>query len=229
MQDERLKPKERDCLRSSDLLRGTAPDLTAAILDACIIRTYEKATVIFKQGDPNEGICAVLSGLVKFSKLTASGTEISLGLQQPGEWAGELSLLDGLGRTHDGYAIVNTRTAWLRPDDIKDLSNQYPEFYRTLVQLVCALARDALRDIDRVLALRPEQLLALRLCDLTQAVSPAGELSITQDDLAALIGISRQSINKILTKWSRLRIVRTYRGGIQILNMDGLNAIAESD
>ena len=183
----------------------------AQLLKKASIRKYRAGQRIHGKSEPADGLYGVLSGEVRFSAATYSGEEIAFTRLTPGQWFGEVALLDGGTRTHDAHAITKTELAILPKSTLLRLTREIPEVYQALVLLLCNHCRQAFNALDDFLTLTPEQRLAKRLLSLA---SPDGSSTITlsQEELGALVGVSRQSTNKILKTWeARGWIQRGYR------------------
>ena len=164
------------------------------------------------KGDPADGLYGLLSGEVRVSATTSAGDEIVFTRLLPGQWFGEIAVLDGGSRTHDSHAVKASVLAIIPLKAIHQLCQRYPEVYRALVGLLCAHCRSAFSGIDELLIYSPQQRLA-RLLLLRSRSQDEEKITISQQELAALLGISRQSINKILRTWqSKDWITCGYRG-----------------
>ena len=88
-----------------------------------------------------------------------------------------------------------------------------------MIKNLCASLRGTFEEIDKILSSSPEQLLAWRIYDFFVEAAREDEVSFTQEDLAALIGVSRQSVNEILRRWSRQGLVDMRYGKLNILEL----------
>lgn len=168
-------------------------------------RRFRRNEVIFHQGDPGDSLHVVASGAVKIVLPSAEGDEAIIATLRSGDFFGELSLLDGAPRSATATALEPSETLVL----------PRPAFYQLLDQdvglrnaLLSGLAREL-----RLLTGHVEELhfldlagrLAMRLTRLAREESPnaRGEARLdwpfTQSDLAAMIGGTRQSVNKLLS------------------------------
>lgn len=199
-------------LNDNDWLSRLPPQASEELRSIGKTRSFPKHHKIYAKGEVTDALYGVLSGEIRISTSTYSGDEIILTRILPGQWFGEISLLDGGGRTHDAYTICDAKLLVIPAKALLDLCSRVPEVYQALVQLLCAHCRMAFDAMDELLAFSPEQRLARRLL---QRVNDTGSLkiAISQQEMGALVGISRQSTNKILKSWEKNDwIERVYKG-----------------
>ncbi|MEM6415210.1 MAG: Crp/Fnr family transcriptional regulator [Pseudomonadota bacterium] len=220
-----MTPTEREFLRSSKFLSEFSEETADAIVKASVMKEFADREAVQKKGKKGDGIFVVLSGALIFSTVSASGDEVSVGCLRPGDWAGDLSSIDGGGRTHDAHAIGLTRVAWLNTTRISELSLKFPDFYRILINMLCYSVRATYDEFDKILMFSTEQMLAWRISYFFENVQKGEEIPLRQDDMAALVGVSRQTINSILRRWSAEGIIETRYGHIQLHNPKKLRAM----
>ncbi|MEM6415954.1 MAG: Crp/Fnr family transcriptional regulator [Pseudomonadota bacterium] len=220
-----MTPDDLEFLRSTEWLSSFSKTTSEEILNRCTIREYTHGQSVHKKGDKSDGIQAIINGGIRYTAVTAAGYETSFAVAIPSDWAGDLSSIGGFGKSHDGYAIGALRIALLSVSDIEALKRRFDDFYPTLINNLCISMREAFEEIDMILSTTPEQRLAWRLCDF--CVHAAGENAVlfNQQDLAALVGVSRQSINKILQKWAQQDLIETEYGKLNILDIKRLREV----
>jgi len=130
---------------------------------------------------------------------------------------GEISILDGLGRTHDAYAVEESNIAILPTNKLSALYQKHSSVYDALVQLLCLHCRQAFSAIDDFLLFSPEQRLAKRLINLSENIDDNRLININQYELSNLVGVSRQTINKILRQWQAKNLIVRKYGAIEII------------
>lgn len=178
-----------------------------------------------RRGEPSEGMYGIIKGGMRYSAVTASGYETSFMVAVPGDWEGDMSSLDGQGRAHDGFAVGPLRLALLGLGSFEELLRTREDFRNVMIRTICASTRDVLASIDTILASSPDQLLAWRISEFCVDVAGEETVQLTQDDLAALVGVSRQSVNKILRRWSKQGLVDLRYGRLTTIDMSGLRAL----
>ena len=196
-------------------------------------RRFRRGEVIFHLGDPGDALFVVVSGAVKITLPSEAGDEAILATLRPGDFFGELALLDGAPRSASAAALEPTETLVLPRDRFRDLVATEPAIRDALL---AALARELRR-----LTLHVEELhflditgrLAARLVRLAQeGGTPNADGSVrlrtnlTQADLAAMVGCTRQSVNKLLGQFTDDGLLRLERDAIVVTDLDGLSATA---
>jgi len=190
-----------DTLNNDPWLLSLSEAARKELLASTIIKRFDANHVLFRRNDEPCYLYCILSGRIRSQASTISGNELMFTSLLAGEWFGEISILDGLGRTHDAVTVEDSVLAMIPKDVVIRLSQRDVTIYQALVALLCDHCRQAFDMIDYFLLFNPEQRLAVRLLKIHENVDPSSEIKINQDELSKLVGISRQSINKILKKW----------------------------
>jgi CRP-like cAMP-binding protein len=209
------------------LARLTGPDLRA-LASRGRVRRYTSGTTIFREGDRGDSLHVVIDGSVRVTVVSARGEEATVALLGPGEFVGDLALLDGLPRSANAVASQPTKTLVVTRDDFRRWLTERPKASLALLE---ALSR-RVRRTDEVLAdltfLDLPKRLAKRLLALTAERSvdgAAAQLRVTQAELASMLGVSRESVNKQLNEFNRSGWVRLGRGSVTVLDQASLRAL----
>jgi CRP-like cAMP-binding protein len=167
------------------------------------------------------------------SSVSLSGKQVTLTYVEPGTWFGDIALFDGLPRTHDADTHGDTTLLSVRKADFHQLLAQHVELYDALLRLNCRRLRlmfDQFEDLNT----RPLQArLAKQLLLLAKSYGiPRGEeirigLQLAHEDLAQLLGASRQRVNQELKGFEREGAVRVEPSRLVVLSREKLMAIAE--
>jgi len=167
-------------------------------------KSYRRGEVIFHQDDPGSAMHLIKSGQVKIATTSPEGEEVIMAILKDSDFFGELSLLDDKPRSADAVAMEVTQTLTLRRDDFMDMLARHPE----MVSGVLASLAERLRRTDQLLEdavfLDLPARLSKRLLELAQKHGVKTEkgleidLRLTQQDLAAALGVTRVALNKHL-------------------------------
>jgi CRP/FNR family cyclic AMP-dependent transcriptional regulator len=178
---------------------------------------------IYAAGDPPNGLWAVLEGQVRLKGLSANGSELLALIVRPGTWFGELSTLDGHPRPHDATAFGPARLLHVSMPSFARGAAVQPGLYRDLGLLVCAHQRTALRFIAQSVG----QSIRVRLAQALMRASQAGDgrITIRQEELAGVVGIARQTLNRHLKRFERDGLVAVAYAQVRILDLRGLRGI----
>ena len=198
-------------------------------LAACMRRRrYARGETVFLQGDPGTSLCVIETGRVKLGFSSPEGREVLLDLLGPGDVFGELALLDGEPRSADAVSVEPTQLLLLRREDFLRFLEDRPRF---AVQLLPVLSRRLRRDAQLVqdaAFLDVPARLARTLLRLAEAEGEVGEEGLvirsrlTQSDLAALVGTTRETLNKWLGFYAEQALIRWDKGQITVRRPEGL-------
>ena len=207
--------------------------LQSAILSRASVRRLADSSPLASRGSAAEEWCGVARGAVRISSVSLSGKQVTLTYAEPGTWFGDIALFDGLPRTHDADAHGATVLLVVRKADFKHLLSEHAELYDALLRLNCRRLRlmfDQFEDLNT----RPLQArLAKQILLLARSYGiPQGEeirigLALAQEDLAQLLGASRQRVNQELKGFEREGAVRVEPTRLVVLSRETLLAISE--
>ncbi len=207
--------------------------LRQAILSRAAVRRLSDGKALATRGSTAEEWCGVAKGAVRISSVSLSGKQVTLTYAEPGTWFGDIALFDGLPRTHDADAHGETTLLAVRRADFKDLLSQHVELYDALLRLNCRRLRlmfDHFEDLNtRPLQARlaKQILLLARSYGVAQGEEIRIGLALAQEDLAQLLGASRQRVNQELKGFEREGAVRVEPTRLVVLSRDKLLAISE--
>lgn len=203
-------------------------DLTARVRP----RAYKRGEVIFRKDDPGTHLYLVLEGAVKIALPGEFGQEALVAIMRPGEFFGELALFDRTPRSATAVALDDTRAALLAGEDFLAFLERHPSAVRLVLETLARTIRRLSDRVEHLTFLDVPSRVAKYLLDLTQANAPAAagrgaaagplELSLTQDELAAFVGASRVSVNRVLGDLERRDIVSIRRRRIAIKDPERL-------
>ncbi len=183
---------------SSNLFAGAKPVRLAA------------DEVLFLAGDPGDGCYRIEDGLLKVTMVSRSGTERILAILGPGAIVGELSMIDGRPRSASVVAVRAAALSFLSRAAFEAFTRKHPDVYKTLVTLLAT----RLRETDAVIAagsfLPLKGRVASTLLELAENFGQdvgSGRIvirqKIGQSDIAAMAGIARENVSRILNDWKR--------------------------
>lgn len=217
-----------ETLAAVPLFSGLDDDALDSVSRGLRARRFRRAEVIFHIGDPGDALFIVTSGAVKITLPSETGEEAILTTLRPGDFFGELALLDGAPRSATAAAIEPTETLVLPRERFRELINSEPAIRDALF---AGLAKELRR-----LTLHVEELhfldIAGRLAaQLARIAAEHGEprpdgvrlaAPLTQSDLAAMVGCTRQSVNKLLGLFVDDGLIRLERDAIVVVDVDAL-------
>ncbi|QQV76643.1 Crp/Fnr family transcriptional regulator [Sphingomonas aliaeris] len=200
------------------------PERRTALLAEGRVRAVTTGGSVYGIGDPPNGLWCVLEGQVRLKGYSANGVEMLVLVLRPGKWFGELSTLDGGPRPHDALAFGDTRLLHIAMPAFGRAVDLQPMLYRDLGLLVCAHQRSALDFLGQSVSQSVRVRLASSLAHST--IGADGYLQVRQDELAALVGVSRQSVNRHLRLFEQAGLIALGYREIRVRDAAGLLAIA---
>jgi CRP/FNR family cyclic AMP-dependent transcriptional regulator len=182
------------------LFAGLEPDELARLSSKAVIHSYPKNTIVINQGDISNSLYVIVEGRVRVFLSNEEGKEIILNIQGPGEYFGEIALLDSRPRSASVITMEKCRIAILSKPDFETFLLESPPIMLKIMQNTFAQLR-ALTDIVSNLALLDVYGRVTRLL-LDSAEEIEGvqvvNLDLTQQDIANRVGSSREMVSRIL-------------------------------
>jgi CRP/FNR family transcriptional regulator, cyclic AMP receptor protein len=218
-----LSAAESQTLLDNTWFAALPAALRAALVGGARRLRLADGETLFLDGQEADGWYGVLEGAIKVRHVSADGRERVLTWLEPGTWFGEISLLDGAPRIHDGLAAGATTLLLLPTAAFEDLLERHPRFGRALAELQSRRLRLVFALLAELSTLPLETRLARQLLNLAASYgrsTPEGtriELHLPQDELAQLMGVSRQRINQALKAWERQGALTQRYGRIVIV------------
>ena len=228
-----LTIEERQNIESGAWFSKLSQPLRHAILSRAYVRRLSDGGPLASRGTPAEEWCGVARGAVRVSLVSLSGKQVTLTYAEPGTWFGDIALFDGLPRTHDADAHGPTTLLCVRRPDFKELLTQHAELYDALLRLNCRRLRlmyDQFEDLNtKPLSARlAKQIIMLaKSYGIEQGEEIRIGLALAQEDLAQLLGASRQRVNQELKALERSGALRIEPTRLVVLSKDKLLAMAE--
>ena len=130
-------------LKGVPLFSGLPEDLLRAISSVSTVADFHRNEVIFHERDQGTSLFLILSGLVKVSLVRGDGKEAILALLRPGEFFGEMALLDNRPRSASVIAMKPTSVVILTREDFMNLVNERPQIVKNLILTVAERLRKA--------------------------------------------------------------------------------------
>jgi CRP/FNR family cyclic AMP-dependent transcriptional regulator len=220
----------RRLLGNCVLFGGLSTDERNTIAARARIRTVDAGETVFAIGSPGDQMMAVLSGSIRISVPSSDGKELLLAIIQPGEVFGELSVLDGKGRSADAVAGNACTLAILDRREIFSFFERNPSAWPKLVEVLCQRLRRTDQVFAEVALLQLPVRLAktmLRVMKINSAVEQTAKIRFSQRELANMVGGTRESVNRCLRKWQNDGLVQISEGLIIVTNRAALENIAE--
>jgi CRP-like cAMP-binding protein len=238
MDEPILTIEEREAINAGRWFSSLSPSLRHDILRCAYVKRYKDGELIAARGDPPENWVACAKGAVRVSSTSISGRQITLTYVEPGIWFGDVSIFDGERRTHDSYAHGATTILCVSTADFKKILAAHVELYEAMLRLHARRIRQLYGLVEDLNTLPLRARLAKQLLHLVRSygvpsLSDHDEIRIglhlAQEELAQLLGASRQRVNQELKAMEREQAIRIEPAGLTVCDRDALLRIVEAE
>ncbi len=238
MDDPILSVEEREAINAGRWFSSLSPSLRHDILRCAYVKRLRDGDLITARGDTADEWMACAKGAVRVSSTSLSGKQITFTYVEPGIWFGDVSIIDGDSRTHDAYAHGDTTIVCVARADFQKILTQHIELYDAMLRLQARRIRQLFGLVEDLNTLPLRSRLAKQLLHLARSygvpcLNNSQEtrigLHLAQEELAQLLGASRQRVNQELKAMEREDAIRIEAGGIVLRDRNTLMRISEAD
>jgi CRP/FNR family transcriptional regulator, cyclic AMP receptor protein len=204
------------------LLADLPPEHVRQLLAIARRRTFERGEVVFHRDDPADSLHLVARGRFAARVTTPQGDSVLLEVLGPGQAFGELALLlPGARRTATVSALEDGETHSVFRDDFALLQRTHPGVKDVLLRLLAEQLRRASDRIVEAHYVDADTRVRRRLCSLAETYGDS-VVPLTQEDLAAMAGTSRATVNRVLREEERRGTVALQRGRVTLVDVEEL-------
>ncbi|HEV7258733.1 MAG TPA: Crp/Fnr family transcriptional regulator [Bosea sp. (in: a-proteobacteria)] len=211
-------------LSTNPFFSGLVQDTLDRIAAICKPHHLAAREVLFLKGDTSDGLYAIRRGLIRIGTTDDLGQQMTMNILGGGDIFGEIALLDGRSRTADAVAMEDTDMFFLPRHDFLGLLKSDPSIALQLLELLCARLRDLIERMEETTFLSAETRLARRI--LMLVTDYGAEVHASQEELASLAGVTRETVNRHLQNWKRDGILSLGRGRLMIHDLEDLKRLA---
>ena len=190
-------------LSSMDLFSGVQQQLLEPIVEQSSVQSLQRGDMLFSEGDEANDLYIVLEGRVAIANRSFDGRESVVALMESGDLFGEMPLFRPDGRSADARVLENSSVVVIPYVPVKSLYQEHPEMLWKIVDMLA----ERLKVMDVALAdsmfLDVTGRTAKRLLELA-GTDEEFELPVTQEELAGMIGASRERVNKSIASFIKL-------------------------
>lgn len=218
---------DREALNGSRWFCSLPAGMQDYLLTTAEPMELQNGALLFARGDAFDGIYAVTRGALRITGSNEEGKEALLVLAEAPGWLGEISLIDGLPRTHDALAEGPTRLLRISPAALQAMLEAHPDWWQWFALLVAGKMRFAFLGLEDAALMPAARRVVRRLILMAEGYgdrtdNPRQVLPLAQEQLAAMLALSRQTINPILKQLEGRGLIRlTYRE-LEILDLERL-------
>lgn len=214
------------CVVQWPILQDLCEADRAHVLAAATHRRFARDATLVHQGEPGTAFHLVSSGRVAVRVTTSDGEVVTLSILGPGDFFGEQALLGPRHqRTASVVALEPVETLSMDSSRFDELRRAHPSVERFLVEVLAAQVRRLTAHLVEALYVPAEQRTLRRLLELLRQYRSSGTsrtVPITQQDLAAMAGTSRPTVNRVLRGMEEAGVLRLGRGRIEVLDVEAL-------
>jgi CRP/FNR family cyclic AMP-dependent transcriptional regulator len=210
------------------LFSELSPEKKTALESSVRRRFFKRGEVVFHKGDPGGSLFIIAEGQVKIVLPSDSGEEALLSVLNEGDFFGELSLLDGQPRSATIVTTAPTETLVLHRDDFLNFLRTSPEVSVDMMRVPARRLRETDEFVEDAIFLDVAGRLAKKLLELSNQYGrqvPTGtaiDMRLTQQELATMVGATRESVNKHLRSFQSRGIIDVSQQRIVIRKPDEL-------
>jgi len=208
------------------LFVGVPPEAVALWRDAARRRRFRRGEVVFHHDDPGDTLHLVARGHFAIRVMTPLGDVVTLAVRSPGETFGEMALIDeDARRSATVEALDDAETLALRRADFDALRREHPGVTDALVRLLAAELRHVNERLLEALYVPADRRVLRRVLELAERYTTGGgplRVPLTQEEIAAMAGTSRATVNRVLRREEAAGAVRLARGGVEIVDAERL-------
>ncbi len=219
-------------LKKVPLLGELAPEAVTHLAETVEMKEIRRRQVIYLPGDPGNAVFLVNGGRVKVSKVTRDGKELTLAYRGPGEIFGEACLIDGGPREEMAEAMENALVTEIQRPEFERLLQTQPMLGYRMTKVLAQRRREVESKIENLVFKDVNSKLAellLRLAveyGVDDARGTLVALKITHQEMANLIGSTRETVSLTLAQFKRKGLIQTEGRKVIIADREGLRALA---
>jgi CRP/FNR family transcriptional regulator, cyclic AMP receptor protein len=185
-------------------------------------KKYDDGQLVHGRGEKKPGFGMIRKGRVRIGTFSGNGSFVEYGSLRAGDVYGELTVITGIERFHDSYAIGQTVIDHISVDRFQKMITEIPELQLMVLRLMARRLQHAYQRIDDILRLPLIDRVGRHLLETQRRSKDSNSIAIKQSDLAEAMAASRVSISKALSKLSELGFVNTGYGRINLVDQASL-------
>lgn len=209
-------------LRQVDIFANLSEEDAQELMAVARKRSFRAGEVIFHRDDPGQVLYIIKEGKVKIALISPDGQEISLVVFGKGECFGDLALLDGEPRSADAIALDKVECYTLQRSDFQNAIMKHPTIAIQVLEVLSRRLRKTDQMVENLIFLDVYGRVAKKLLELANEHGVQVddgtriEVRLTQQELASMVGASRESVNKVMGYFTDKQYISTDKHKITI-------------
>lgn len=214
-------PADLNALSRVGLFRYLDEQQMRRVLATCRKTSYGRGSLVVTEGDAGQSLFVIVSGKVRVFTCSADGREKVLAVLGPGDYFGELSMLDGLERSASADCVEDSILLELRREEVQRILAERPEVAMAMLKALSARLRSADRQIGLLTFGTVTSRVAAVLAGTQEDV-----IAMPHREIAAAAGTTRETVTRVLTDLERRGLLRSHGRRIHIVDRRGLQALS---
>lgn len=220
----RVERGGNDFLKDIALFSSLADKELNQIRAHITLRDFKKNETILHEEETIEFMYIIINGKVKASRVGRDGKEAILSMHGPGEFFGELSLIDGRTTPAAVVAVENSIVAFISKDHFYSLLYTQRKILENLLKILCSRLREAWQKIEMMNFSDASQRLKMLLNMLAETYGDKTSegtvlrVKLIHQDLADMTGLTRETVTRVLDKWKKTGEIKILEGKFIRLN-----------
>ena len=213
------------------IFAGLPEEDVRAMLALARRSTYRRGEVVLHRHDPADAMHLITKGRFDVRIATALGDEVALAIWGPGDIFGELAVLTDRDRTATVTALEPGETLVVRGSELRRLAHRHPSLDEVLVRVLAERVAFLSERLVEAYTVDAETRVARRALELARVDGGGAApvvIPLIQDELAALAGTSRATVNRVLRDAERRGLVELGRGRTILLDPEGMGRLART-
>jgi CRP/FNR family transcriptional regulator, cyclic AMP receptor protein len=219
---------DQDVVRRAPLFAALDDEAAAGLIESMTPSRMERGDVLFHEGDQGDRLYVIREGKIKLGRTSSDGRENLLAILGPGEMFGELSLFDPGPRTATATAVAETQLIGLGHESLEEFLATRPKVASTLLAALARRLRRTNENLADLVFTDVPGRVAKALLDLSSRFGRPVEEGVlvahdlTQEELAQLVGASRETVNKALADFATRGWLRLEARAVLLMDVERL-------
>ena len=218
----------QDTLARAGIFQGVDPEAVAALINEMDTETFPKGTTIFDEGEPGDRLYIIVDGKIKLARHAPDGRENLLSVMGPSDMFGELSIFDPGPRTSSAVCVTEVTAASMNSDLLHQWIDDHPDISAQLLRMLARRLRRTNNSLADLIFTDVPGRVAKALLQLANrfGTQEGGALRVnhdlTQEEIAQLVGASRETVNKALATFAHRGWIRLEGKSVLIVDPEHL-------
>lgn len=212
-------------LNNQTLFDGISTSTLVSLAKSSRMKSIPKGTFLFFQGEIADAVFIVWRGVIAIRLENPDGRELVINEMSVGDCFGELAILTEETRSASAEAMVDSEVLLIPGTPFKEALVNEPILGSRLLEITARRLQDSSKREEALAFYDAQQRLASFLLNLDQLMKDIGYLTLSQDELASRVGLTRQTVANILGRWRRNGWILTGRGNIVLLDRHELDLL----